>query len=173
MSNRIQCFPSLFNEHSKILILGTMPGVGSLGAKTYYANESNHFWDFMYRILQPEYPAYLPFDFDTPREERYQFLLSHGVALWDIVADCLREGSNDSKIVDPTFNNIVGFLEQTSIKAVLCNGEKPLIYLRRIGQLQHIRIPVVKMNSTSSLNPNNTFIALEEWQHQVTRCLNL
>ena len=54
------------------------------------------------------------FGIDTglPYEKRIEELEGGGVALWDVISGCLREGSGDSSIRDAVPNDIPGFLEE-------------------------------------------------------------
>lgn len=155
--------------HCKISLLFLNELSGQIVSIT--ANESNHFWDFIYRILKPNYPPYLPFDFNTPKEDRYQLLLSNGIAIWDVISNCFRQGSNDSEIKDPAFNDIYCFVDNTQIKKVFCNGNNAFKYMQNGKISRKLSIPVIKLNSTSSLNPNNTFYIFQEWQHHLTEFL--
>ena len=79
----------IYNEFSKVLILGSLPSVKSREVGFYYAHPQNRFW----RILESLFGVSLP-DVDTKRK----FLLSHGIALWDTVASCEISGSSDASI---------------------------------------------------------------------------
>ena len=45
--SRVQSFPPIVSERSKVLILGTMPGERSLKTGQYYAHPQNAFWRIM------------------------------------------------------------------------------------------------------------------------------
>jgi hypothetical protein len=45
--NRVESFPPIVSEKSKILILGSMPGEAALKAGQYYAHPRNAFWRIM------------------------------------------------------------------------------------------------------------------------------
>jgi TDG/mug DNA glycosylase family protein len=45
--SRVQSFPPIVSEKSKVLILGSMPGAASLKANQYYAHRRNAFWYIM------------------------------------------------------------------------------------------------------------------------------
>ena len=87
---RVNCFPPLANESSRVLILGSMPGAASLAAGEYYAHRQNAFWRIMADLL------------GVSREASYaartQAVLGAGVALWDVMASCERAGSLDARI---------------------------------------------------------------------------
>ena len=51
MAERICCFPPVWREDAKVLILGSMPSVESLKQGFYYAHPRNAFWPMMAEIL--------------------------------------------------------------------------------------------------------------------------
>ncbi len=162
-SHRILCFDPIVGSNPKILILGTMPGMTSIKENMYYASGRNHFWDFIYRILIPEYPHYKVFDTSIPKEKRYSLITSNSIAVWDVVLSCTRIGSNDKNIKDEQFNDIVSFVHKFKINTIICNGALAFKFLRKSKQHKSLNIPIITLNSTSSLNPNNTFEVLNEW----------
>lgn len=94
----------LVDNSSKILILGTMPGDQSIAKQQFYGNKGNHFWKIMFTIFNEEYiDSY---------EDRKIFLKKHRIALWNVLASCVREGSSDSKITNETVNDFVNFHTQ-------------------------------------------------------------
>lgn len=168
--DRIRCFPPLIDKKTKILILGTIPGNVSLATEMYYANENNHFWDFIYRILDSTFPLNGIVQRDGFRKEHYNFLLAHNIGLWDVIKDCTRMGSNDSKIKDPK-SNLITEIVQDSIKLILCNGAEAHKYLKQSSQLNKLPVPVKVLGSTSTMNPNNTFKLLNEWREEFQKWL--
>jgi hypoxanthine-DNA glycosylase len=115
--NAVTSFKPVANEHARILILGSMPGVKSLDECQYYAHPHNSFWRIITTLLkQPEIRAY---------EERLQMLLDNNIALWDVLHQCIREGSLDSSIQNDSvitndFKQL--FKRCPNIKAVFFNG---------------------------------------------------
>lgn len=69
MEKRIYCLSPVYDNSSSILILGTIPSIESISSETYYANPRNHFWDFMYRVIDTTCPPYQIFNHSTPREK--------------------------------------------------------------------------------------------------------
>lgn len=162
--SRIHCFDPVVDGNTEVLIIGTMPGQESLKQGMYYANANNHFWEFMYLILQPESLLLPLVDRNIDKSIHYKLLLSHRIGLWDIVKDCKRTGSKDSEIREETFNDLTSVISK-NVKLIICSSPKALNYLKVSGQIQSIKVPIKSLGSTSSMNPNNTFKVLEEWKN--------
>ena len=78
-------FPPLYDKNSGILILGSFPSVKSRETAFFYGHPQNRFWKVLSRVLEAPLP-------ETIAEKR-EFLLSHGVALWDVIASCEIRGN--------------------------------------------------------------------------------
>ncbi|MBX3651007.1 MAG: DNA-deoxyinosine glycosylase [Burkholderiales bacterium] len=120
----IHSFPPVADASARILILGSMPGRKSLEKKQYYANPHNLFWKLMGDFFGagPE----------LPYEQRKRLLKKSGIALWDVMASCEREGSLDSAIADFTPNDFQGFFaNHRNITRVFFNGTKAEHSFRR------------------------------------------
>ena len=114
---RVQSFPPIVSEVSKVLILGSMPGAESLKAKQYYAHPRNAFWRIMGELFGTE-PSF-------PYDERVLRLKSAGVALWDSLQACVRPGSLDSSITHEVVNDFPAFFAMhPGITHVFFNGGK-------------------------------------------------
>jgi len=112
-------FPPIAAPDAEILILGSMPGQVSLAASEYYAHPRNAFW--------PIISALFNFDGKAPYVQRVAALKSARIALWDVLATCIRPGSLDADIVPDSLiaNDLAGFLHQhPAIKRVFFNGAK-------------------------------------------------
>ena len=48
-------FEPIINSESKILILGTMPGIASLKEHQYYAYKWNAFWPIMFKLFETDF----------------------------------------------------------------------------------------------------------------------
>jgi TDG/mug DNA glycosylase family protein len=97
------------------LILGSFPSVQSLATGEYYANPRNRFWVVMEELLE--------ISRNLSSRERFRLLGDRGVALWDVIASCTREGSGDGAIRDPVPNDIPGFLNaHPTLRLVVLNG---------------------------------------------------
>jgi hypoxanthine-DNA glycosylase len=83
--------PPVLPRDARVLVLGSFPGVASLAARQYYAHPRNHFWPVL-GALVAEPLAELPY------RRRLDRLSMHGVALWDTIVACERDGSSDQSI---------------------------------------------------------------------------
>lgn len=97
---RKRCFDPVVNEHTRLLVLGSLPGEQSLALGQYYGNRQNKFWQLMSDVLNVDLVA---LDYGA----RLQALLSHGVGLWDVVAEAHRPGSLDSSIRNQLGNDLL------------------------------------------------------------------
>ncbi len=124
MSGRIlHEFPPLYDEHSRVLILGTMPSPKSREAGFYYMHPQNRFWKMLSAALQEP----LPLDVS----ERRQLCLRRNVALWDVLASCEISGAADSSIKSAAPNDIPALLRKCPITAVFTTGKKAHELLKR------------------------------------------
>jgi len=161
--NDLACsFKPVINDSAKILILGSMPGVKSLEEQQYYAHPKNAFWRIMAALFQ--------FDKDAPYAERLEFLQLNGVALWDVLHSCRREGSLDSKIqLETQVANDFKSLFQTypKISHVYFNGGKAESYFKRhiAPSLLEYSLSYQRLPSTSPAHATLSFAEkLEAWR---------
>lgn len=145
--NLLTSFQPIIDERSRILILGSMPGVESLNLQQYYANPRNQFWKILYELFDSQ--ASLEY------AERVSFIKRKQIAVWDVIENCYREGSLDSKIREEKVNDFSGlFKEYPNIKTVLFNGSKAYeIYRKWIG---FGTIPNLSFHQLTSSSPANT-----------------
>ncbi|MFO0521048.1 MAG: DNA-deoxyinosine glycosylase [bacterium] len=109
-------FPPVVDAGVHTLVLGSFPSAASLGAGRYYGHPRNHFWRLMGAVLGEPLA-----DLDSAR--RLQRLLAHRIGLWDVIAECAREGSLDSAIRDARPNPVEPVLAGLpSLRRVFFNG---------------------------------------------------
>lgn len=133
----------VYDENSRVLVLGTMPSPKSREYGFYYSHPQNRFW----RVVSELYHAPLP----QTNEEKTQLLLQNHIALWDVLKSCRIEGADDASIRDPVANDIAGLLAQTNIRAVFTTGTKAAALYRRLCRKQ-TAINAVALPSTSPAN---------------------
>jgi len=156
MQNRIFSFPPIIDNSSKILILGSIPGVKSLEKQQYYAHPQNKFWKIIFELFNEK--------FTEDYAERMNVLKKHHIALWDVIDSCERKGSLDSEIRNEEANQIEELLEKyPNIQAIFCNGGKSYKNLQKVLG-KNFRIPIELMPSTSPLHTVSFKKKLEEWK---------
>lgn len=149
MSPIARCFAPIAGQDARVLILGSMPGQKSLRENQYYAHPHNRFWPFMGELV-----GATP---DLPYPARCARLVAAGIALWDVLAHCERQGSLDSAIRDRTAqaNDFETFLTlHPGIGTVLFNGAKAeSSFQRRV--VPTLARPDLKLRRLPSTSPAN------------------
>ncbi len=141
-------FVPIYNEESRILILGSFPSVKSREEGFYYGHPMNRFWKVISTVLSVELPVTI--------EEKTDMLLNHHIAIWDVIKECEITGSSDSSIKNVTVNDFMEILSQSRIKCIMTNGatasklyEK---YALPITGIKNVRLPSTSpANATWSL----------------------
>jgi len=103
-------FNPIVNEHSRILILGTVPSVESRKKGFYYSHPRNRFWQVIANSFEKPFPQSVA--------EKTRLLLTNHIALWDVLDSCEILGSADSSIREPIYNDIVSFINDKPIEKV-------------------------------------------------------
>lgn len=156
MADRIVSFPPIISENSKILILGSAPGVKSLEMQQYYAHPQNQFWKIMFHLFEEEY--------SIDYEARTALLIKNNIALWDVIDSCEREGSSDAKIRNEKHNDILQLVtDYPSISSIFSNGQKSSKEAKKMLGADN-EIPFHVLPSTSPLHTINFEKKLEEWE---------
>lgn len=107
--------PPVYDEDSKILILGSFPSVKSREAMFFYGHPQNRYWRVLAAVFGEEVPMTIP--------ERKAFLLRNHIAAWDVIASCDIVGSSDSSIKNVTANDLAPILETADIRQIYVNGK--------------------------------------------------
>lgn len=160
--------PPLVSSRTRLLILGSFPGVASLKSEQYYGHPQNHFW----RILQVIWPDFPINTGANSYKNRSEWLLSRGLGVWDVYAACEREGSLDSNIRRPVVNDFATLQNRCpALEAIAHNGGESFKHARHTSLLG---LPVYKLPSTSPANASWSFERkLAAWRevfekHQLT-----
>ncbi len=154
----LRSFEPVIDEHCKIIILGTMPGVRSLEKQQYYGHKRNSFWAIISNLFNR--------GSITDYEEKKAMLLENNIALWDVLQACEREGSLDSNIKNPVPNDFKTlFLKYPNIKTIYFNGEPAEKLFRKlvIKKTGNIDIPIYRLPSTSPANAIKFELKLTYW----------
>ncbi|MCR4669220.1 MAG: DNA-deoxyinosine glycosylase [Clostridia bacterium] len=109
-------FGPLYNENSRVLILGSFPSVKSREQNFFYGHPQNRFWKVVAAVFGRSVPASI--------EEKKALILESGLALWDSIASCEITGSSDASIRNVRANDISVILDSCRIERIYCNGRK-------------------------------------------------
>ena len=136
-------FGPVYDEYSKILILGSFPSVKSREANFYYGHPQNRFWPLLGKLLECEFPQSI--------DGKKALLLKNHIALWDTLEECDIIGSSDSSIKNAVPVDIQRILNTADIKKVFCNGgTSHALFVRYLTPV--CGITPVKLPSTSPAN---------------------
>ena len=150
-------FAPVYDEHSRILILGTFPSVKSREQHFYYGHPQNRFWKVLASLTQwPQIPQTI--------EEKKQMLLQNGIAIWDVIQSCDIAGSSDSSIKNVVPSDIGSILKDSGIKRIYANGNMAKkLYEKYI--LPETGVPIIGLPSTSPANAAYSLERLKKsWQ---------
>ncbi len=144
----------VFDGRSSVLVLGTMPSPASRAQGFYYGHPQNRFWPVLAALWGEPVPATVP--------ERRAFALAHGVALWDVLAQCTIAGASDSSIRDPEPNDLARVLDAAPIRAVATTGGTAARLYRRFDARRWPDLPHLALPSTSAANARMSLGSLVE-----------
>lgn len=139
----IHNIPPLYDEKSRILILGSFPSIKSREGQFFYHHPQNRYWKVMAAVLGEPVPETIT--------EKKQMILSHHIAMWDVIASCDISGSSDSSIKNVTANDIGRLLEETEIDMIYTNGGTAHKYYQKYVKKKIERDDIV-LPSTSPAN---------------------
>ena len=149
-------FPPVYDENSRILILGSFPSVKSREVQFYYGHPQNRFWKVLAALLKTPLPGSI--------DEKKAFLKEHRIALWDVIEQCDIIGSSDSSIknVIPTDLNVI--LDTAPIEHIYCNGAASYKLFNKY-QAESTGQSAVRLPSTSPANAQWSLERLtEQWK---------
>lgn len=140
----------------RVLVLGSFPSEASLAAGQYYAHPQNRFWTIIGEILQADLRA-------LPYRRRIAAVNAAGIGIWDVYGSCLRQGSLDSAIREPLFNDFASLRRRApGIARVCMNGATAGRALRHLDALGfETRV----LPSTSPANASQSYeFKLQRWR---------
>jgi hypoxanthine-DNA glycosylase len=149
---RLQGLPPLLNAQTRILILGSFPGVKSLQTQQYYGHPQNQFWRLVFSIISGSNPEQMC---ASRYEIKRKLLLSKSIGCWDVYASCEREGSLDSAIKAAQLNDLASLkLRCPQLQAIAHNGSESYAHSKHTLALG---LPVYKLPSSSPANASWSF----------------
>lgn len=149
MVERAIGFAPQVTPDTRVLILGSLPGVASLAAGQYYAHPRNAFWRIMGDLIGREI-------FDLPYEARLAAIMAEGFGLWDVLASAERMGSLDAAIRSPEAADLLGLVAALPhLQMVAFNGAKSAKIGRRIlsGKIDTVRLVDLPSSSPAHARP--------------------
>lgn len=152
-------FDPVYDQNSRILILGTLPSVKSREQNFYYGHKQNRFWKVLAAICGDSVPGEI--------EEKKSFLLRNHIAVWDVISECDIIGSSDSSIKNVVPTDLETILGETDIQAIYANGATAYrLYMKY--SFPRIKREIIRLPSTS---PANASFSLErligEWGRKI------
>ena len=156
-------FLPVYDEHSKILILGSFPSVKSREAGFYYSHPQNRFWKVIAELTEECTPVTV--------EEKKKMLLKHKIAIWDVIKNCEITGSSDSSIKKVVPADIGSILKKSNIEKIYANGGKAHeLYMKYI--YKDTKKDIIKLPSTSPANAAYSLERLLEiWKVEISNIL--
>ncbi|MBF9152491.1 DNA-deoxyinosine glycosylase [Novosphingobium jiangmenense] len=157
MTDRKSSFAPVVDQHTRVVVLGSLPGEASLAAARYYANPRNQFWRLVGGVINVDLVA-------QDYAQRLETLLAHRIGLWDSIGTATRAGSLDTAIRDVAPNALATLVTTLPhLRCVAFNGAKSASIgtpqLARAGPFELLRLP-----SSSPAHASLTFEAkLAEW----------
>lgn len=152
----VQPFAPVYDEHSKVSILGSLPSVKSREQGFYYGHPQNRFWKVTAAVFGEPVPETI--------EEKKEMLLRNRLAVWDVIESCDIIGSSDSSVKNAEAADVAGLLSSSAIERVYVNGALAgKLYDRYL--FEKTGIAAVRLPSTSPANARwNLEALIESWR---------
>ena len=148
MNPTLQGLPPVIGSQTRLVVLGSFPGVASLNAGQYYGHPRNHFWPLLSAIWGVDLMS-------LTYAQRLEQMHGHGLGLWDVYASCRRQGSLDSAIRQARRNDLGGLLQRApQLQAVAHNGGESA---RATRHTLALGVAVLILPSTSPANASWSF----------------
>ena len=156
MSPVLQGLAPVAGPGTRLLVLGSFPGVASLQAQQYYGHPRNHFWPILSEIWQIDLAV-------MPYGARLAAAQQRGLGLWDVYAACRREGSLDSAINAAVPNDLVALRARLPALAAIVHNGAESARARQVTEA--LGVPVYRLPSTSPANASWSFEKkLDAWR---------
>ena len=148
--------PPVYDENSRVLVLGSFPSVKSREQGFFYGHPSNRFWRVLSALAGKEVPSTI--------DQKRTLLLSMGIAVWDVIQSCDITGSSDSSIKNVIPNDLTDLLNRSKVIRIFVNGKTAKKYYDKY-LLPKVGIQAICLPSTS---PANAICSLDklinEWK---------
>lgn len=146
--SRLSGLPPVLDARTRLLVLGSFPGVASLRAQQYYGHPQNQFWKILGALWSQDLMV-------LSYAQRIEAAQAHGLGIWDVYRACEREGSLDSAIRHAELNDFARVLRECpQLQAIAHNGGESF---RHAKHTQALELSVYKLPSTSPANASWSF----------------
>jgi len=135
--------PPLFDQSSRVLILGTFPSPRSREGKFFYHHPQNRFWKVMAALTDSPLPETIG--------QKKTMMLGKGIAVWDVIQSCRVTGARDSSIRDVVPTDLSQILDHAPIEKIFANGGTAYKLYMKYSYPETGR-PIIKLPSTSPAN---------------------
>ena len=148
MSAVLEGLAPVIDANTRLVVLGSFPGVASLQTQQYYGHPRNHFWPILAALWRVDL-------MQAPYARRLDMLRAHGLGVWDVYASCERAGSLDSAIANPRLNDLAGLKQRAPrLQAIAHNGGESA---RALRVTRALGLPLHRLPSTSPANASWSF----------------
>ncbi|GAO80733.1 MULTISPECIES: DNA-deoxyinosine glycosylase [unclassified Sphingopyxis] len=141
---------------TRLLILGSLPGVRSLAERQYYAHPTNQFWRLLGEVIDRPLA-------DMIYDDRLNALRDAKVGLWDVIRSAERQTSSDSQIREAEAHNLAALIAGLpELRMIAFNGGKAAAIGRK--QLPPLgRIAIVDLPSSSAAHTIGFAAKRDSW----------
>ena len=119
----VHTIPPLYDSHSRVLLLGSIPSPKSREIGFFYGHPQNRFWRVLAAVLGEEVPQTI--------DEKRAMCLKHHVALWDTIARCDIAGASDTSIRNAEPNDIGKLVRESEITRIFATGGRAVSQAHR------------------------------------------
>jgi len=148
MSAVLEGLAPVVDARTRLVVLGSFPGVASLRAQQYYGHPRNHFWPILGALWGVDLTS-------ATYAQRLAAARTHGLGIWDVYASCRRDGSLDSAIEHAEMNDLASLTRRApGLQGIAHNGGESARALRLTRALG---LPVHRLPSTSPANASWSF----------------
>ena len=134
----------VYDENSKVLILGTMASPASRKMGFFYGHPQNRFWKVLAQLFDD--------DPGETAESRRAFALCHNIALADVISECDIAGASDSSIRNPVAMDLTPIFATADIQVVFTTGAKASQLYKKLQLPKWTDVPHIALPSTSGAN---------------------
>lgn len=160
MKRELHEIAPVFDENSRILILGSFPSVKSREGNFFYHHPQNRFWKVIAKVCGCKVPGTI--------EEKKAMLLENRIAVWDVIASCDIEGSSDSSIKNVVPNDLKRILDKANIEQIYTNGTTASRLYKRYCYAK-TNMEDIKLPSTSPANARFSMERLLEFWNVILK----